>query len=815
MRFITFILLLLAAQNSRAQNSISGQVRDQDTKDPLPGAVIYIPDLKLGTTTDTTGAFTFTNIAAGKFLLQIKYVGYASKVVTASTADSSALIIYLSGSAGELREVVVTGISKGTEIRRSPVPIVAIDKEFLTTNLSTNAIDAIAKVPGVTQVTTGPNVSKPFIRGLGFNRILTLYDGNRQEGQQWGDEHGIEADQYSIDRVEIIKGPSSLSYGSDALAGVVNLIPAEPAPEGKMNGEIITEYGTNNRQIGLSGMLQGTKKGFDWMARISHKQATNYTNNYDGRVFGTAFSETDASAALGVHRQWGYSHLSFTLYDNLQEIPDGSRDSATRRFTRHITEEDTVQQIVSDADLTSYRIEKIHQRVQHYRVYSNNSFHLGKSGSLEVNLGYQYSSRREFGHPVLYTIPALYLQLHTINYDLKYHLPELKGWNLALGVNGMYQSNNVTKGTEFVIPSYCQFDIGAFAVVKKSFGRLDLEAGVRYDVRQFNNSELFTGTDTSTGFDMPVYGADTIGANKVFSAYKATYHGFTGSIGVTYNVTEQLSLKLNFARGMRSPNVAEISANGVHPGTNIYQVGNASFKPEFNLQPDFGIAFNSKYVVLSAEIFYNYIQNYIYNQKLLTASGADSVIVPGNQTFKFQSGSAQLYGGELSLDIHPVKSLHIENGFSLVYGDFLGAKGQAVADSERYLPLVPPVHGYTDVRYDFDIKPARIINAFIKAGITYYASQNRIYSAFGTETTTPGYVLLNAGAGASITDKQGRTVVSIYVLANNLLNTAYQDHLSRLKYFEPYPGNATGRNGIYNMGTNVSIKLNFPLDFKI
>ncbi len=142
--------------------------------------------------------------------------------------------------------VVITGMSKATQIKRSPVPIVTMNHVAIVENLSTNIIDAIAKLPGVTQLTTGPNVSKPFIRGLGFNRILTLYDGVRQEGQQWGDEHGIEVDQYGVDHAEVIKGPASLTYGSDALAGVVNLIPTPPAPEGKIKGDVLAEFQTNN-----------------------------------------------------------------------------------------------------------------------------------------------------------------------------------------------------------------------------------------------------------------------------------------------------------------------------------------------------------------------------------------------------------------------------------------------------------------------------------------------------------------------------------------------------------------------------------------
>ncbi len=812
------LLLILIDQFSFATSlpatigngSLSGKVTDLKTKKPLSGATIIIPDLKLGVATDSTGKFNFNNLPSGTFLVEIKFEGYKSVSKSVQLTGSVKADFQLEESATEISEVVVTGSSKATQIKRNPVPIVSVNHDYLVTNLNTNAIDGIAKIPGVRAVTTGPNVSKPVIRGLGYNRILTLYDGVRQEGQQWGDEHGIEVDQYSIDKVEIIKGPASLSYGSDALAGVVNLIPTQAAPEGKMIGDVTTEYQTNNKYIGGSAMLGATKNGFEWMARLSHKQATNYQDKYDGRVFGTAFNETDLNASIGLHKKWGYSHLNFVLYDDKQEIPDGSRDSATRRFTRQISEADTVRQIVSDADLNSYTIEKLHQHVQHYRAFLANNFILG-NGRLDVNVGFQRSVRREFSHPVLYTIPGLYLELNSYTYDVKYHLPEQNNWNVSIGVNGMYQTNTTTNGTEFIIPSYHQFDVGGFALAKKSIGKLDIAGGIRYDIRSFNNDALYTLPNPVTGFDMPV-AAGTPGADQPFSNYSKTFSGASGSLGGTYNFSDAFSMKANIARGFRSPNISEISANGVHPGTNIYQIGNDNFQPEFNLQEDIGFVYSSRHLVVQLNLFNNFISNYIYNQKLVGVNGKDSVIVAGNQTFKFQSSRADLYGGEINIDLHPVKTLHFENSLSVVYADNKGTSSVKVSDTTKYLPMIPPIHGMSELRLDFDMASLNIKHGFVKAQMEYYGAQNRVFSAYGTETPTPGYTLFNAGVGGSFTNKKGSTVVSAYIMGNNLFDVAYQDHLSRLKYFEQYPGNFTGHNGIYNMGRNIAFKLSFPIN---
>lgn len=805
-----------ANKYSVTNGGLSGKIYKMADHQPLSRATVYIPDLQLTVMTDDSGHYKFKALPFGTYLVEVQYVGFKSQTRSIKINGFIQVDFELTDQAIEESSVVVTGVSKATQIKRNPVPVISINRSYITHNLNTNIIDAIAKIPGINAITTGPNVSKPVIRGLGTNRILTLYDGVRQEGQQWGDEHGIEVDQYGIDRIEVIKGPASLTYGSDALAGVVNLIPTPAAPEGKMIGDVLAEYQTNNGLYGGSAMLGATHNGFEWLGRISHKEATNYRNKVDGRVFNTGFKETDASVSLGLHRSWGYSHLGLSLFDDLQEITDGSRDSATRKFTQQITEAGTYRPIVSDAELKSYTITPLHQHVQHYRAYLANNFILGDS-RLAVNLGFQRSVRREFSHPEVpyQDVAGLFLQLNTYSYDFKYYLPEFKGWNLVLGVNGMYQDNTVTKGTEFVIPSYHQFDAGPFASLKKNYGKLDIAAGIRYDSRSFKNSELFTKPDGVSGFDTPAYGADTVGANHPFSNYKHTFSGASGSLGATYNFSDKLSLKANISRGYRAPNIAEISANGVHPGTNIYQIGNDQFKPEFSLQEDIGFVFTSRYAVINFSLFNNNLSNYIFNQRVLNSNGGDSVIIAGNQTFKFQQGKAQLYGGELNVDIHPLKGLHFENSFSIVEGVNKGIDARLKTDSNKYLPFIPPFHGISELRYDFANKQHHIVDGFIKVQLAYYAAQNRVYLADNTETATPGYTLFNAGIGAGFTNKAGKKIFDLFVMGNNLFDVAYQDHLSRMKYFEPYSYSPNGHYGIYNMGRNIAIKIEFPFNYSL
>jgi iron complex outermembrane receptor protein len=302
---ISSIILFYSSITLLAQNSLSGKITDKETNQAMPYTSISIPDLHAFTTSDSLGNYHFEKLPKATYQVQISAVGYQTFSKVISVSGVSIINFELNQSATELAEVVVTGSSKAIEIKKSPVSIASVNKQYLTTNLSTNIIDAIAKIPGVSAVTTGPNISKPVIRGLGFNRILTLFDGMRQEGQQWGDEHGIEMDNYAFDRIEIIKGPASLMYGSDALAGVVNLIPNQPGFENKVSGNVTTEYQTNNGMFGGSAFLTGNKNGLEWGARISQRMAKDFQNPIDGRVYNTAFRETDANGFIGVHKNWG------------------------------------------------------------------------------------------------------------------------------------------------------------------------------------------------------------------------------------------------------------------------------------------------------------------------------------------------------------------------------------------------------------------------------------------------------------------------------------------------------------------------------
>jgi len=788
---------------------------------PLAGASVSIPDLRIGVATDINGKYEINNIPKGVYLVEITYVGYASFNQKVDLTKDNVLNANLKLSSIEAGEVVVTGVSRATSIKRAPVPMAVVNKAYINEHsASGNVIDEIANLPGVSAVTTGPNISKPFIHGLGYNRVVTAQDGIRQEGQQWGDEHGIEVDQNSIDRIEVIKGPASLSFGSDAIGGVVNLITAPPVSDGNILGSASGIYGTNNGLINGSVKLQGNQKGFVWGTVISDKEAKNYQNEHDGRVYATGFKEKDARVMFGLNKSWGYSYINASIFDDLQDIPDGSRDSLTRKFTYQITDSDTYRPIVPSSVLNSYDIPVLHQHVQLYRIYDNTNIHLG-NGNLLINLGYQYSHRREFTHPTEPAIPGLNLELTTYTYDVKYNFVIGRGYETTLGLNGMYQNNALGYATDFPIPAYTQFDFGPFFVIKKAFGKLDLSAGARFDTRSFNGKAAYL--DTTVAYYPTLYTgsnpATTPNVTQQFYALKKNFSGPSGSFGGTYNFSDKFLIKGNIATGFRAPSIAELSANGADPGSQIYHVGNSDFKPEFSVQEDIGAFLTLSNLSASIELFDNDIENYIFQQQILDANGnpervnADGSANPNGiySKFTYVQSKARIDGGEFYLDIHPVIWLHFQNSLTLTNGTNLGNGGHE-PDSLKYLPFIPPLHTHSELRGSFAKGFDKLRNTYAFVGFDHFNAQNHFFAAYGTETYTAGYNLLSAGIGANLVNAAGKKIIELFIEGTNLANVNYQSNMSRLKYFDNPVVPAGVQPGIFNMGRNLSIKVIVPFD---
>ena len=666
-----------------------------------------------------------------------------------------------------MNEVTVTGVTGDTKLKHATAPVSIVSAQVLRATSASNIIDAISHQPGVSQLTTGGSISKPIIRGLGYNRVVVMSEGVRQEGQQWGDEHGVEVDGSSVGSVEILKGPASLMYGSDAMAGVVIMHPQPTLGEGEMRANVSTEYQTNNGLFAYNLSMAGNQQGFVWDARYSDKMAHAYKNKYDGYVPGSQFRERAGRLMLGVNKAWGHSRLTCTAYHLTPSIVEGERDQETGDL------------VCSSVPPTSYKKSLPFQQVKHYKAVWDNSLNL-PSGYLKAIIGYQQNRRQEFEESE--DEYELYLKLHTLTYDLRYVTNERDGWKFSTGIGGMYQKSG-NEGEECLIPDYRLFDFGVYATATKAIGeRWTLNGGVRYDHRRLSE------------------------------ALSRHFNGLTGSVGAVCNISDHFNLRLNLARGFRTPNMSELASDGVHEGSIRYELGNQQLKAEYSLQADLGLDFTSRYVSAQVALFANRIDNYIFTHRL------DQVIEEGYLTYAYTQGDARLLGFEAGVDFHPIHSVHFSNTFS-----YVDARQMNASADTKYLPFTPAPHWSSELKWELShhshgtvhhhhttdaAHRSLLNNLYLAAGLDCYLKQTHIYSADDTETPTPAYALVSLSAGTDIQVKR-RKVAELYVTADNLLNRAYQNHLNRLKYADENV--VTGRRGVYNMGRNITFKVVVPI----
>ena len=443
--------------------------------------------------------------------------------------------------------------------------------------------------------------------------------------------------------------------------------------------------------------------------------------------------------------------------------------------------------------------------MKHYKVVWDNSLNLS-SGTLKAIFGYQQNRRQEFEESA--DECELYFKLHTLTYDVRYLTQEFNGWKLSTGISGMYQ-RSVNEGEEFLIPDYRLFDFGLFATVTKTLGdRWTLNGGLRYDHRRLHGEELMEDGEWR------------------FVDFSRHFNGVTGSVGAVCNINEHFNLRMNLARGFRTPNMSELASNGVHEGSIRYEIGLQHLKAEYSLQADLGLDFTSRYVSAQLALFANRIDNYIFTHRVAEE------IEEGYLTYAYTQGDARLLGFEVGVDFHPVHSVHFSNTFSYVDAR-LTSHHSALTSENKYLPFTPAPRWTSELKWELFHHSHSTINhchtehtshhspltshvlfnnLYVAANLDCYLKQTHIYSADDTETKTPAYALLSLSAGTDIQLKK-KKIAELYITADNLLNRAYQNHLSRLKYADA--NTLTGRRGVYNMGRNITLKLVVPIQFSL
>lgn len=634
---------------------------------------------------------------------------------------------------------MVTGVKREV-LRHTPFNIATLPARELRTRVNFSVSDALRNIPGISQITTGVGISKPVIRGLYGNRIQTVLLGLRFDNQQWQDEHGLGLSIIGIDRIEVLKGPSSLLYGTEAMGGVIRIIEEKAAAPNTKEADVNVQSFSNTYGLSLNAGLKNATEKMHWRIRAGADSHADYQDGNNHRILNARFSSYNLKGSLGfAKKKWtaennfytSYSKFGFIMQDNQDRKPLDARLSRTLDGPNHsvfftiLSTENTVQ-------------------LNHSR--------------LELNGGVHSNERleNEGGNRV-----SLDMRLNTFTYNLKWFKPLSERTEFIAGHEAQYQTNN-NYGSRVIIPDANLGEASLSAYVKSTFSKAHIEAGVSVSDRNINT---FTtqNLDYNSGAIYP-FSRNFVSAN--------------GNAGIAYNPTSHWNLKLNASTGYRSPNLAELSSNGLHEGTFRYEIGNPKMKAEQNLNSEININYESAVFSFYTAAFLNAFRNYIY----LSPTGTE---LYGFDIYRFLQGNAKLYGGEATLNIKPRRNIGFTSQFSTVTGKL---------KKRLFLPFIPADKWNNELTFS---KPhiGKNVDATWRGGAVYTFRQNHP-SAF--ETGTSGYLLVNTAFLFTVHRPQKEIRLSI--AAENLLNKTYYDHLSRFKYF-----------GIYNSGRNVMLSLQVPL----
>ncbi|MDR1678259.1 MAG: TonB-dependent receptor [Prevotellaceae bacterium] len=660
-----------------------------------------------------------------------------------------------------LQEIVISGEKLSLQSEN----VSNVEKISLQNNVDIQGLSLAQKltaVAGVSNLSTGSGIGKPVIRGLSGSRIAVFSQGVRIENQQWGEEHGLGLDEHGYESVEIVKGPASLLYGSDALGGVLAFSGESFAENNSLSAKLVSEYNSNTNGWRNNAGLKMSKKRLHFNVFGTYTTHEDYTDGADNKVDNSRFNTGDIKTTVAYMGANFHSSLHYNFLSENYGLTEPEEEEEGEEH-HHSTVNPRTPELP-------------YQHLQTHIAGSNNTWFFANDSRLKVDLGFVSNRRQEFEeeheHGVTETPEeheehegeaALDMLLNTFSYNARWFSPLwAKHWKLTVGSQGLYQQNE-NSGEERLIPNATTAEIGVFAVSDFYFSDKSYwQIGVRADNRYINST-----------------------ADDDFSAFSDNFAAFNFSTGVFLKLPKKFSLRANIASGYRAPNMFELLSNGGHGGANRFEIGNAELKTENSYQVDFSFSYRSEHLELFVNPYFNYIHHYIYLQP--TDAIRDEMPV-----YQYTQDDARLYGGEAGFHLHPHPAdwLHLEASYANVFGENADGKD---------LPLIPSQKINATVSANFKGKKMLRKYAFYLQN-QYSFEQKRIADY---ETPTPAYNVLNAGVSFTMAIKR-ITSIEVDIACNNIFNEKYYDHLSRYK-----------NEGIYNMGRNFIFRLSVPIEAKL
>lgn len=665
-----------------------------------------------------------------------------------------------------LKSVTVTGHSQHAEQMRSSQSTVVVSREYLQQHFSGSLMQTLEGIPGVKAMSIGSGQSKPIIRGLGFNRVVVAEDGIKHEGQQWGDDHGLEIDQFSIDRTEVVKGPAALMYGSDAIGGVLSLY-SNYLPTERLEGAVQLFGRSNNGLVGLSAKVGGRRNRFFYRANVTFTDYADYRIPTDSiqyysyyiklknqRLRNTAGRERDGSFMVG--------YLGRRFHTDMRVSDSYSRSG-------FFADAHGLEVRLSDIDYNHSRrdIDLPYQWVNHLKVLSHSSW-FGELWTAEANLAYQHNLRQERSEPISHgymPTPEGTMEREfrksTATAQLNLRCTPNAHHTLRLGINGEFQ-NNRRGGWGFILPDFETANFGIYASERYEVNeRLILNAGLRYD---YVHTHIRPYSDW---FRTPVPGGDSVYVQRSAELYRH-FNSLTWSLGVNYSLGHWV-LKMNAGKSFRTPIPKELGANGVNYHIFRYEQGCSDLDPEVSYQLDAGIFWGNDRLSVQVDPFVNYFPNYIYLNP--TPDYAE-----GLQLYCYTQARVFRWGIE-------AKATYAFNSHweAEAQGEYLYARQRSGAKKGFALPFSTPWSMTVGGRYRYEWHG----RGYVGLNVDIVGRQEEIVPP---EKATDGHWTLNLTAGKDFPISQSK-VLKVTLQAHNLFNRRYYDHTSYYRLIDvPEPG---------------------------
>jgi len=728
-----FILLALSFTfiNTSAQYSLSGTVLDAQ-KNTLPGASITIKNTQIGTLSDMDGNYTLHS-SEKDIVVVFSYSGFhQEKIVIHFNKNNQKLDVVLKENVFEIDEVILSTpfnkLQSENVVKVSYKSVQSMQKKGIQ-----NLMDGIAQISGVRKMSTGTGISKPVIRGLSGSRVLIYNQGVRLENFQYGDKHGMGISEAGIESVEVIKGPASLLYGSDAIGGVVYLVPEKYALPKLTQANFQSQYFSNTEGFNTNIGVKSSIENWQYLVRAALSEHADYRIPANNMVTNSRYNNKDLKAGIGYKNDLITTDIRYNFNKSQNGIPKkiGIQES-------------------------SYKMSGLYQDLDNHVLSLKNTIKIKKT-QIKTNIGYTNHKRVLIKDEK----QKIGMQLNTLNYDTKFHLPNLKKLESIIGIQGMHQTNT-NFGMSYLLPDAKIDNIGIFGTANYQIKKISIQGGLRYDTRHIITQDVSKAGEASyrPGFDKQL-------------------ESYTGSLGFKSNIFKKLNIRFNMAAGFRSPNLSELASYGQHAGR--IEIGNKNIKNENNWQTDFALEYENPHIEFFANAFYNQIHNYIFLAP--TGEEQESMVV-----YQYNQKDAYLYGSEIGFHIHPHPWdwLHIETSFETVTGK---------SKNGDYLPLIPANRWNNQIRFINDNQYKHLDKWFVNIGIMHTFKAINV-SQF--ESTQDAYTLFNSSLGGDFSYRSLRLNLSIS--AHNIFNKDYISHLSVLREQE-IP--EIGRNII--LGVNIKI----------